>query len=76
MLCRDDSYVALKILSGYYTDFVERGRVWELGALEKVSSPPSSLHCLQLKSRFTFAGKYTYFEEFPVHTVAVSCTPI
>ncbi|KAK0215175.1 kinase-like protein [Armillaria nabsnona] len=57
MLFRDDSYVALKILSGYYTDLVVRGRVWELGALEKVSSPPSSPHCLQLKSHFTFAGK-------------------
>ncbi|KAK0448897.1 kinase-like protein [Desarmillaria tabescens] len=56
-LYRDNSYVALKILSGYYTDLVERGRVWELEALEKVSSPPPSPHCLQLMSHFTFPGK-------------------
>lgn len=53
----DDSYVALKILSGYYTDLVERGCVWELGVLERVSSPPSNPYCLQLKSHFTFPGK-------------------
>ncbi|KAK0196034.1 kinase-like protein [Armillaria mellea] len=47
----------LKILSGHYTNLVERGRVWELGALEKVSTPPSSPYCLQLKSHFTFPGK-------------------
>ncbi|KAK0493134.1 kinase-like domain-containing protein [Armillaria luteobubalina] len=57
MLSRDDSYVALKILSGYYTDLVERGCVWELGVLERVSSPPSNPYCLQLKSHFTFPGK-------------------
>ncbi|KAK0470806.1 kinase-like protein [Armillaria novae-zelandiae] len=45
------------ILSGYYTDLVERGRVWELGARERVSSPPSIPYCLQLKSHFTFPGK-------------------
>ncbi|KAK0212175.1 kinase-like domain-containing protein [Desarmillaria ectypa] len=46
----DRSYVAIKVLSGYYTDLVERGRVWELGALEKVLSPPSRQHlCLITK---------------------------
>ncbi|SJK98279.1 uncharacterized protein ARMOST_01542 [Armillaria ostoyae] len=59
-LARDtmnNSYAALKVLSGHHTDPVLRGRVWELGALEKVSSAPSSSHCLQLKSHFTFPGK-------------------
>ncbi|KAK0430418.1 kinase-like protein [Armillaria borealis] len=53
----DNSYAALKVLSGHHTDLVLRGRLWELGALEKVSSAPSSPHCLQLKSHFTFPGK-------------------
>ncbi|KAK0441957.1 kinase-like protein [Armillaria borealis] len=53
----DNSYVAIKVLSGHYTNLVELGRVWELEALEQVSSPPSSPYCLQLKSHFTFPGK-------------------
>ncbi|KAK0448169.1 kinase-like protein [Armillaria borealis] len=54
----DNSYVAVKILNGYHTELVERGRTWELEVLKQVSSL-SSPHCLQLMSHFTFPGKGT-----------------
>ncbi|KAK0455646.1 kinase-like protein [Desarmillaria tabescens] len=54
----DNSYVALKILNGFHTELVERGRVWELEALQRISSSPL-MHCLQLMSHFTLPGKGT-----------------
>ena len=57
MLIRQNTYVALKILNGYHTDLVNRGRVWEPEALKNISVPPSNPHCLQLASSFTFPGK-------------------
>ncbi|KAF8573007.1 kinase-like protein [Ramaria rubella] len=59
-LARDQmgkSYVALKVLNGYTTDLVSRGRVWKLEALKRISSPPSDSHYLRLLSSFSFLGK-------------------
>ncbi|KZT07061.1 kinase-like protein, partial [Laetiporus sulphureus 93-53] len=53
----ENSYVAIKILNGYTTDLVQRGLVWEHAALQRISSPTSSPHCLQLLSSFKFSGK-------------------
>ncbi|PBK97719.1 kinase-like protein [Armillaria gallica] len=52
----ENSCVALKILNGHHTSLVEQNLVWELKALERVSSP-SSPHCLGLLSHFTLPGK-------------------
>ncbi|OBZ71880.1 Serine/threonine-protein kinase SRPK, partial [Grifola frondosa] len=54
----ENSYIALKILSGYTTDLVQRGRVQEFETLKRVSSPPLTSHCLRgLISSFTLPGK-------------------
>ncbi|KAI0315034.1 kinase-like domain-containing protein [Amylostereum chailletii] len=53
----DNAYVALKILNGNSTERYRKGHLWEREALERVSSPPSSQHCLRLLSHFTFTGK-------------------
>ncbi|KAF8874333.1 kinase-like protein [Infundibulicybe gibba] len=54
---RKNSHVAIKVLTGHYTDLAKRGRVWELEALNRLSSPISSPHCLKLLSNFTIPGK-------------------
>ncbi|KIJ33147.1 hypothetical protein M422DRAFT_52576 [Sphaerobolus stellatus SS14] len=54
---QENSHVAIKILNGYNTDLAQRGRVWELEALKRLSSPTSSAHCLRLISNFTIPGK-------------------
>lgn len=61
-LARDEmnnTYVALKVLNGFHTELFERGRIWELEVLQRLSSPPLTPHCLQLMSHFTFPGKGT-----------------
>ncbi|KAF8903165.1 kinase-like protein [Gymnopilus junonius] len=58
-MSRNNSYVALKVLNGFHTELFERGRICELEVLQQVSMPPSTPHCLQLMSHFTFPGKGT-----------------
>ncbi|KAF8885738.1 kinase-like domain-containing protein [Infundibulicybe gibba] len=54
---QENSHVAIKILNGYMTDLEKRGLVWERRALDQLSSPSPSAHCLKLLSNFTIPGK-------------------
>lgn len=55
---RENKYVAIKALSGYQTNLIRKGVVWELEALQKLSaSSPTSPHCLRLFSHFNVIGK-------------------
>ncbi|KAJ7581231.1 kinase-like protein [Mycena floridula] len=59
-LARDqqtDTYVAVKTLSGYYTNLANKGRLRELEVLQKMSLPKPNPHCLQILSHFKMAGK-------------------
>ncbi|KAJ7457230.1 kinase-like protein [Mycena galericulata] len=50
------SYLALKILTGNCTQWVEKGMCWEREALLRVSSPPHE-NCLHLQDSFPSSGK-------------------
>ncbi|KAG2350165.1 kinase-like protein [Suillus weaverae] len=58
-LARDkinNSYVAVKVLTGKATDMDRQNIIWEVPTLNWVSSPPHP-HCLRLLSDFTIPGK-------------------
>ncbi|KAJ7459779.1 kinase-like domain-containing protein, partial [Mycena latifolia] len=52
------SYLALKALTGYCTQCIEKGLSRELDVLVRVSLPPHE-HCLQLQDSFIIPGKGT-----------------
>ena len=57
---REKRYVSVKALKGYATELVQRGVMWELAALQRLSSPwtgPPSDHCLRLIAHFIHPGK-------------------
>ena len=57
---REKRYVSVKALKGYATELVQRGVMWELAALQRLSFPrtgPPSDHCLRLISHFIHPGK-------------------
>ncbi|KAG1784135.1 kinase-like protein [Suillus placidus] len=53
---RNNSYVAVKVLTGKATDMDRQNIIWEVPTLNWVSSPPHP-HCLRLLSDFTIPGK-------------------
>ncbi|KAJ4473994.1 kinase-like protein [Lentinula edodes] len=50
-----NDYVAIKALTGFFTELRRRGRVWESEALQRVAG--SNNHCLHLLNEFTHPGK-------------------
>ena len=59
-ICRERKYVAIKSLKGYATDLVNRGLIWELAVLRRITSTqpgPTPSYCLQLLDHFTQPGQ-------------------
>ncbi|KAG8801672.1 hypothetical protein FRC17_006589, partial [Serendipita sp. 399] len=52
----DGKYVAVKALTGYMTDLSRKKAVWEAEALERLSAPPVSPHCVRLLDQFAIPG--------------------
>lgn len=54
---KDNSFVAIKALTGYASKKHDEGIVWEADAWRLLSHQPLSPHCVPLLDEFTIAGK-------------------
>ena len=52
----DQTYVAIKAMTGYITQMAQKNKFWETNALRLLSSPTTSPHCLHSLATFTAPG--------------------